>query len=163
MKTITNELALRPRFQLRLDKSKEEVLRSFENVQNTPFIASRIDDHVFLRFNRKESHLWTPQLHLEFVEESDLSCTIHGLFGPNPTLWTMFMFLHFGVATLFIGMGAWAYSNLSLHKPIGLQLAMMVLLIVLWFVLYFVGRAGKRKGRPQMEALDTFMKTVLKS
>ncbi|MEA1785805.1 GTP-binding protein [Arenibacter sp. GZD96] len=156
-----NDLALRPRFQREIKKPKAFLLDVFEKSQQSPFIVSRVDDHVFLRFNKKNSHFWSPQLHLEIVEKNEESCTIHGLFGPNPTLWTFFMFVHFGVATLFIALGVWLYSNLALQKPYGLQLTAMVMLIVIWFALYFFGRVGRHKGKPQMNALNAFMKSVL--
>jgi len=71
------------------------------------------------------------------------------------------MFLHFGVATLFIILGIWAYSSASLNNPYGLQLGLMGFMVVLWFVLYFFGRAGKRKGKPQMRQIYQFMTEVL--
>ncbi|WP_051554787.1 hypothetical protein [Maribacter antarcticus] len=67
------------------------------------------------------------------------------------------MFLHFGVATLFIAIGIWVYVSVSLNKPYFLQTGLMVLLILMWLALYIFGRLGKRKGRPQMEVLHQFM------
>jgi len=55
----------------------------------------------------------------------------------------------------------WAYSSAALKKPYGLQIGLMVFMAVLWFALYFLGRAGKHKGRPQMQQLCAFMIAVL--
>lgn len=161
MKPIPNDIVLRPRFQLELSNPKEELLKSFEKSQVEPFLVKRLDEHVFIKFNKENNHFWSPQLHLEIDETDEKNCKLYGVFGPNPTLWTFFMFLHFGVATIFIILAIWAYSSAALDKPYGLQLGMMGFLVVLWFILYFFGRAGKQKGKPQMQDLYRFMMQVL--
>ena len=162
MSLLPNEVVLRPRFQLQLDSTKDTILKSFENIDQPPFVVKRMDDHVFLKFNKEHVHFWSPQLHLEIndIEEGSGS-KLYGLFGPNPTLWSFFMFLHFGVATLFIGLGIWAYSSASLGRSYGLQVALMIFMVLLWFVLYAFGRAGRSKGKPQMRELHNFMNQIL--
>lgn len=161
MKTLPNEIVLRPRFQLELEESKEIILSAFEKSAGQAFVVKRVDDHIFIKPKVEDTHFWSPQLHLEINEEGEQRSKLYGLFGPNPTLWTFFMFLHFGVATLFIIFGIWGYSNWSLDKPYGLQVGVMVFMIFIWVVLYVAGREGKRKGRPQMEQLYRFMTEVL--
>ena len=161
MKALNSDLHLRPRFQHQLNTSKEVVLASFEKIKKPPFLIKRIDDHLFIRFQQDLRTFWTPELHLELHDEDNDSCRINGLFGPSPTLWTFFMFLHFGVATLFIVIGIWAYSNWTLDKPIGLQTGMLVLLVAVWGLLYAFGRNGRKKGEPQMKELYSFMSEVI--
>jgi hypothetical protein len=71
------------------------------------------------------------------------------------------MFLHFGVATLFIIFGIWAYSSAALNKPYGWLLGAMGVMVALWVLFYFIGRAGKKKGKPQMQELHQFLLQVL--
>ncbi|MFT6930769.1 MAG: hypothetical protein ACJAQ7_002260 [Sediminicola sp.] len=71
------------------------------------------------------------------------------------------MFLHFGVITLFIIVGIWAYSNWSLDKPIGILIGLLVGLIVVWGLLYAFGRTGRKKGEPQMKELYSFISEVI--
>lgn len=161
MQILPNDIVLRPRFQLVLTGKKEPILEAFEKADKPPILVSRIDDHLFIKFEKKEINFWTPQLHLEINDIDDKSSKLYGLFGPNPTLWTFFVFLHFGVAVLFIGLGIWAYVNSRLGKPFALQSVLMILLGLIWVALYIFGRLGKRKGRPQMEVLHKFMKDTL--
>ncbi|WP_299800165.1 GTP-binding protein [uncultured Maribacter sp.] len=161
MKPLPNEIVLRPRFQLQIPKNKENVLIMFEGLKEDPFLVKRLDEHVFIKFNQKEHHFWSPQLHLEIDEVDDISCKLYGVFGPNPTLWTFFMFIHFVIATLFIIIGIWAYSSASLNKDYHIQVGIMIMLTALWFVLYFAGRSGKKKGKPQMQQLLDLMQNVL--
>lgn len=161
MNSIPNDIVLRPRFQLEVPEAKETVLKTFEKLKKTPFIIKRLDEHIFIKFNPEQNDFWSPQLHLEIDEIDEKNCKIFGVFGPNPSLWTFFMFLHFGVATIFIILGIWAYSSASLDKPYGLQLGIMGFMIIVWFVLYLFGRAGKSKGKPQMRELYQLMMEVL--
>ncbi len=163
MKALPNDIVLRPRFQMDIPYLKETLLETFEKSARIPFIVKRLDDHVFIKFNVDHIHFWSPQLHLEINDTEDGQSRIYGLFGPNPTLWTFFMFLHFGVATLFIILGIWAYSSASLNKPFGIQLGLMLFMVLLWFVLYAFGRAGRHKGKPQMHELYDFMKSTIES
>ncbi|MET6991424.1 GTP-binding protein [Sediminicola arcticus] len=161
MKSLSNDLVLRPRFQHHLNTSKDIILDKFEEINKHPFLVNRIDDHLFIKFEQGFRTLWTPELHLELYEEDNNSCRINGLFGPSPTLWTFFMFLHFGVITLFIIVGIWAYSNWSLDKPIGILKGLLVGLIVVWGLLYAFGRTGRKKGEPQMKELYSFISEVI--
>jgi hypothetical protein len=160
---LSNEVVLRPRFKIELSKDNESALKIFEDLKSSQkdFIVSRVDDHVFIRFPKEKQHFWSPQLHLEINEVDDNSSLLHGLFGPNPTVWTLFMFLHFFVAVVFIGFGAWAYSNWSLENSYGIQIGVMVLMVIFWFTLYFAGRFGKYKGKAEMHQLNNFMNKSL--
>ena len=157
MKALPNEIVLRPRFQLNLKGPAQPILQLFQEVDKPPFKVKISDHHIFIKFNKAETHFWSPQLQIEIVDQEDGNSTIYGLFGPNPTLWTFFMFVHFGVASLFIIFGVWAYSNKALGKEIGLQIGLMALMVVTWIVLYVFGRIGRRKGKPQMHQLHEFM------
>lgn len=161
MKPLPNNIVLRPRFQLELSEDKEILLQSFEKSQVEPFLVKRLDEHVFIKFNKENIHFWSPQLHLEIEEIDPENSKLYGVFGPNPALWTFFMFLHFGVATVFIILGIWAYSSAALDKTYSLQLGLMGFMAVIWIVLYFFGRGGKHKGKPQMEELYRFVMGVL--
>ena len=122
---------------------------------------SRVDDHVFIKIPKAKQQFWSPQLHLEINKIEHNKSQLYGLFGPNPTVWTLFMFLHFAVAGLFIALCIWAYSNYALKVDYSLQIWGMVLMIVLWFVLYFSGRVSKASNQKEMTDLYTFMSSVL--
>ncbi|NJB72883.1 hypothetical protein GGR42_003381 [Saonia flava] len=161
MKTLPNDIVLRPRFELELKLPKGNVLQFFEKSKKKDFLVKCIDEHVFIKFKKEHSHFWSPQLHLEITEINENISEVFGRFGPNPALWTFFMFLHFGIATLFIVCCIWGYSNWSLGKSYGLQLGILIFMIVVWFSLYAFGRVGKAKGKPQMKELYSFMKETL--
>ncbi|MBC3757909.1 GTP-binding protein [Hyunsoonleella sp. SJ7] len=158
-----NEIVLRPRFKVELEEDNQSVLQRFENAKKTQtdFTVTRIDNHVFIKYPKKDQHFWSPQLHLEIDEVDKNSSLLHGLFGPNPTIWTMFMFLHFIVATLFLAFGIWAYTNWTLNNEYILQISLMVLMVIIWFALYFGGRIGRDSSKPEMHDLHDFMEKII--
>ena len=160
----TNTIVLRPRFKITLQYNNETVLKAFDisKVSQKEFIVNRIDDHVFIKFPKQKQHFWSPQLHLEINEVDEKSSLLHGLFGPNPTVWTFFMFLHFMVAGLFIAFSIWAYTNWALKSSYALQVSLMLFMVIVWFVLYFAGSIGKASSKNEMLELQEFMNKVLK-
>ena len=160
----TNTIVLRPRFKIALQYNNETVLKAFDiaKVSQKEFIANRIDDHVFIKFPKQKQHFWSPQLHLEINEVDEKSSLLHGLFGPNPTVWTFFMFLHFMVAGLFIAFSIWAYTNWALKSSYALQVSLMLFMVIVWFALYFAGSIGKASSKKEMLELQEFMNKVLK-
>ncbi len=163
---LSNDIVLRPRFKFDVETNSEKLLLAFEEQKNkqSDFVVTRIDDHVFIRFPKREQHYWSPQLHLEINEKAEdkNTATVYGLFGPNPTIWTMFMFLHFVIAGLFIAFGIWAYTNMSLDKSYAVQLFLTLFMVIIWFTLYFIGRVGKSKGVPDMYKLHGFMRDTFR-
>ena len=110
---ISNEIVLRPRFSQALDINQNKVLELFENAKNSQnaIKINILDSHVFLKIPIAHQHFWSPQLNLEVLKTNQASCTIKGLFGPSPTVWTLFTFFHFMTASLFLGFGIWTYTN----------------------------------------------------
>lgn len=160
---VTNDIVLRPRFKMDLNVNNETILKAFElaKTSQSDVVISRIDDHVFIKFPKEKQHFWSPQLHLEINKVDENSSQLHGLFGPNPTVWTLFMFLHFMVAGFFIAFGIWAYTNWSLKTTYAIQVSLMLLMVVIWIALYFAGSIGKSSSKNEMHKLHSFMNKVL--
>tara|TARA_R110000772_G_scaffold250908_1_gene365738 strand:+ start:387 stop:875 length:489 start_codon:yes stop_codon:yes gene_type:complete len=156
---LGNEIVLRPRFKIELEQSSNQLVAKFSAVKKAQdrFIVSCVDDHIFIKFSGNKQHFWSPQLHLEVFESTETKSSLHGFFGPNPTVWTMFIFLHVAVGILFLVNATWMYSNYNLENPIGLQIIIAVVLSLLWVVLYVAGSMGKRKGKPGMREMYDFM------
>lgn len=156
---VSNQIVLRPRFNLELEQDCSKILALFLNAKSEQnrFIVSCIDDHIFIKLPSKQQHFWSPQLHLEITEKNENECSLHGFFGPNPTVWTMFMFLHVAVGILFMVDLTWMYTKHSLGNSIVLQVGIAIALVLIWILLYFAGAAGKKKGKPGMRELYDFM------
>lgn len=160
---IANEIVLRPRFQLELSINNVSLLERFESLAKNQhfFLVKRVADHVFIKQPKSEEHFWSPQLHLEINEVDTSTCKIYGLFGPNPSIWLFFMFLHFAVAVAFICFCIWAYTNWTLNESYTLPVFLAVSMITVWILLYLFGRLGKAKGKPEMLKLLHFMNGII--
>lgn len=155
---VNQDIVLRPRFKLSVEKSAEKLLADFKAASDPKgFITTQVDAHVFIKIPKARQQYWSPQLDLVINPLSDTTAEIRGLFGPRSTVWTLFMFLHFMVAVLFLTFGVWAYSNFALEESIAVPVTLMLLMVLSWFVLYFLGRMGKATGRGQMLELHKFM------
>lgn len=155
-----SELFLRPRFSIDLEENHQQLLNRFSEVlksdKNT-FRGTVVDGHVFISLPKKDEHFWSPQLHLEILENEDNSAELKGLFGPKPQVWTLFMFIHFVIGFSFLGFCVLLYTKMSLKESFVFPLVMMIVLPLIWVLLYFIGKTGKSTGKPQMKKLHDFM------
>ncbi|MGG8497416.1 GTP-binding protein [Tenacibaculum sp. TC6] len=161
---LYNQIFLKPRFQVDFEMNANSLLTKIQNhIGGEQLYKMKVvDHHIVIDVPEKESHYWSPQLHIEVEELTEETSKLKGLFGPKPQVWTLFMFIHFAVATAFLIFAVIAYSNWSLKKEIFLPVTMLVILPLLWVTLYFIGSIGKATGKKQMDDLKEFMKQVLK-
>ncbi len=161
---IEKQIQLRPRFEKIVPKSTAAITTKAKNLSNSlkpDYIINNLEEHIWIYIGRENKKTYSPHLHLELEELPNGETKIKGLFGPEPGLWTMFMFLHFVVAGVFIIFSVFAYSNWSLGQPFGIHLAIMLLMIVAWFSLYFTARSNRKKGMPQAHELEKVMNQLL--
>lgn len=160
-----NETILRPRFSFEIDQPNENALSLFENSKKSQskFIVSRTGNHVFIRVPKARQQITSPQLHLEIIPISDHKSIVKGLFGPSPTIWTLFMFLHFIIAVLGLAFCVWIYTKWSLGRSFDLQIVSLVILFFAWLTLYVIGQSNKKKSIPEMLEQHHFMRDVLRN
>ncbi len=162
---IEKQIQLRPRFEKIVPKSITAITNQAKSLSQSlkpDYILNHLDDHIWIYMGKANKKTYSPHLHLELEELENGNTKVKGLFGPEPGLWTMFMFLHFGVAGIFIIFGVIAYSNWSLGQPFGMPLAVMLLMIIAWFSLYFTARSNRKKGMPQARELEKVMEKLWK-
>lgn len=149
---------VRPRFRVETEWKEEDLadkIKSCLNDSGTSLIGQIKHGHAIISLPKEEQHYWSPQLTLS-LEKTDEGCTLRGLFGPRPTVWTMFVFFYaiIGFAILIIGIVGTSF--LSLDKPATILWAIPILLIV-FLSLYLVSFFGKKLGEEQMVTLHKFI------
>jgi hypothetical protein len=55
-----------------------------------------------------------------------------------------------------------SFFRVYLENHNSIPLGLMLLMVLLWFGLYAFGRAGRSKGKPQMQELHDFMMSKVK-
>jgi len=168
-----NEIRLRLRFYKDVEENVESVREKFENYKNncTKDCQLKIKhNHIWMNMPDAKREYWSPHLHLELESKDNNETHIRGLFGPEPTLfgpeptlWTLFMFLHFIVAGIFVIFSAIAYSNYVLKQPTTMDLIVMLLMVIVWFLLYFIAKQIRFKGNGQMNELEGKFLEILES
>lgn len=161
-----SDIHLRPRFKMEFEESQQKLLAKFQgNVKNTAckYCVKVIDGHIVIDIPAEENHFWSPQLNIEIAQIDENRSVVKGLFGPKPPVWTFFMFIHFAMAFAFIGFSIMAYVKYTLKSDYITALMIAFFLPILWVVMYFLGRLGRKKGHKQMDELYKFMMKTLKS
>ncbi|WP_405608819.1 GTP-binding protein [Polaribacter sp. Asnod1-A03] len=159
-----SEVFLRPRFSIDLKENSQIILDRFSNEfkkEIKHYRGNIVDGHIFISVSKKDEHFWSPQLHLEIIENTQNTSTLKGLFGPKPQVWTLFMFVHFVIGVSFLGFAIMLYSNWSLEASIVFPVIMMIFLPLIWILLYFLGKIGKDTGKNQIKGLHEFMIGVI--
>lgn len=162
---LNSDIHLRPRFKMYFNESQDVLISKFKKnlkSENCNFCGKIVDGHIVIDVPADENHFWSPQLNIEIENDNSEKTIVKGLFGPKPQLWTLFMFFHFAVAVAFIGFSIMAYVQWTLKEDNGKALIIVIGLPILWIVMYFLGRIGRRKGHKQMDELYGFMMKTLK-
>ncbi|WP_157485347.1 GTP-binding protein [Flavobacterium sp. ACAM 123] len=95
--------------------------------------------------------------------KNDTETHIRGLFGPNPTLWTLFMFLHFIIAGVFLIFSRIAYSDYVLKNSRTFDFIVIGFMVFAWFLLYYITKQIRENGHDQMTELETLFLKIIAS
>ena len=99
---------LRLRFYKDVPEAVTEIRSKFEQFKTAcpaDYSIKVNDTHIWFHIVGAQKQYYSPHLHLQLEEHRESGTHIRGLFGPDPTLWTLFMFLHFVVAGIFLIFG----------------------------------------------------------
>jgi hypothetical protein len=157
---IDQPIRLRPRFEHKTNFSKARLHDRLTDLKKThqDLRFKQSDDHIWIHLPKDQEKIFTPHLHLEILEDPDHQTRIKGLYSPNSVYWTLFMFLHFILATAFIALMIIAYSKSVLNDSIKLYIFLMIGVVLIWISLYVFARINRRKGLPQAKSLEELFK-----
>ena len=161
---IDSPLHLRPRFKLFSTETVEDLKIRFEKEKtnlSSDFKINLAGNYIYLGIGFSKRAYWSPNLQLELEEHEDGRTHIRGVFGPDPVLWTLFMFLHFVIAGIFLIFGVIAYSKFNLNESFQFDLAVMFVMTCFWFLLYFIARYNRSRGVDQAKDLEDLMRKIL--
>ncbi|NGY36100.1 hypothetical protein FQU23_001070 [Flavobacterium sp. XN-5] len=161
-----NELRLRLRFYKDVPENSDSLLQKFENYKKSncdDFSVKTGGTHIWLHIKDSKKSYYSPHLHLELESKNENETHIRGLFGPDPTLWTLFMFLHFIIAGIFLIFSGIAYSDYVLKNSITFDLIVMVLMVFAWFLLYIIAKQIRKNGHDQMNELEALFLKIIAS
>jgi hypothetical protein len=150
-------LEIRPRFQINTNLSMDEIenrINSNLHDPNSNFLGSVQHGYGTLSIPFKEQHFWSPQLTFS-MEETEEGTLVRGLFGPRPSVWTMFIFFYAIIGFAIMIVSIIGFSNLSINQS-GAILWSLPILIAVFLTIYISAYFGKRLGRDQMIILHRY-------
>ena len=155
---------LRPRFTAEVDKAPEVVLAEFKAAlarPDAPVVGNVRGLTMQLGLPEKDVTTWSPGLDISLTP-TERGTSIYGRIGPQPAVWTAFMFTHllilmFGIAGLMWGIA----QSMSGGSP----WAFWFLPTALFLHLFVAGAAfiGQGLGADQTHRLRSFIDDVLSS
>lgn len=147
-------LRLRPPLRLQSLMSVEEIvarLRQKLASDTTTVTATIVDGYVVLRVPEDQRHYWSPQLSLT-LESEGTGTSVHGLFMPHPSVWTLFVWMYAVIVFAGFSGGIYGFAQRHLDQPAHALWSIPAALILI-FLVYSAASMGQHLGRDQMEEL----------
>lgn len=103
--------------------------------------------------------VWSPWLSIT-AERSSNGSVLRGRFAPHPGVWTLYLFLAFGLGFALLVGTTWGYAQWAIERT---PWALLCVPLVLLFGggLYLASIVGQRLGAEQMEQLRTTLEGLI--
>lgn len=155
-------LRIRPRFHQIIPAPPNKVEERMKLKLKEPKIdcvGRVIPGFIVIKIPHEERHYWSPQLSLSLEEHED-GTLVRGLYGPNPTVWAMFLFGYssLGIIALFVVIIGTSNKSLGLDAPV---LWVLPVLAGIAFILYFVAQTGQKIGVEQTFTIHHFYEDAI--
>lgn len=158
--------SLRPRYKFSTDLPAAEIRERLRTAVKDPdknplgLQQRSVSNHIIVVLPRRHKHFWSPTLDVNFEDLPNNRTLVRVLIGPEPSIWTMFMFLYtVGGLAVVAGM-VLGYSQYILgHDLYWLLLIPAGLLWIGFF--YGAGLLGKNRAQKQMRILKEFMEEAI--
>ncbi|MGM5631858.1 hypothetical protein O2K51_13250 [Apibacter raozihei] len=170
-----NAIRNRPRFKIKTTLTPEEFTEQLKKYKESRICEVESEGQKFsFKITSQETYIevltpddpvWKPRLTLRAEEEPGECTYIRGIFGPRPSVWTLFMFLYIGLGTTLITLGCLYYSmHLAKSKNdedfnwVGIA---SIFCIIGLIITYAAVKLGQIKSRKQMQQLRKFAENVV--
>ena len=157
-------IRIRPRFKDSYNLTPEEVqnlVRERLTQPGCPCTGKILPGFITLYILPAEQHFWSPQLSLSFQKDEDSERTIiRGLYGPNPTVWAVFILGYAAISILSLFIGFYGFSQYALGHEASILWSLPVLGGAAT-VLYIVAQLGQKLGVEQTFTLHHFFESAV--
>jgi magnesium-transporting ATPase (P-type) len=162
--TTLDKIRSRPRFKLYTTLSKEKIVKDIQkSLRAMPkdFTGNINSEVATIQVKTDENPFWKPNLSLR-IENEDDKTVIRGIFGPNTSIWTFFMFLYFVFSILWMTFFTMFFVEKQINSndfPWALSASFFMLACIA--ATYFASRFGQKKAKSEMDKLRDFAEKVL--
>ena len=152
---------VRPRFEIEVNLEADKIMeRVRERLPRCPHCTGvSIGRHAELFVPDAERRLWSPWLSVTADEWGEGSF-LRGRFAPHPNVWTLYLFLAFGLGFALLVGTSWGYAQWATERT-PWALASVPIVIVLGTLLYLASQVGQKLGGEQMEDLRDALEELI--
>ncbi len=155
---------MRPRFEVVVScpsqAAADRLSAALEQV-DAPCRGRVFGGHAVLYVLDREERVWSPFLSLDLVGHPE-GTLVRGLFGPKPSVWSLFMAAYAICGFLAVFASGFAFAQWSIGKP-PWALAVFPLAALGALATYALARYGQQRGRDQMDRLRGFLDDALRA
>lgn len=154
--------SVRPRFNIESDLEANSLMeRVRERLPQCPHCTGvSVGRHAELFVPENHRRIWSPWLSVTASPRGGGSL-LKGRFAPHPNVWTLYLFLAFGLGFALLVGTTWGYAQWATERT-PWALATVPIVLVLGTLLYFASQIGQKLGAEQMDdlcdALDELVK-----
>ncbi len=159
------EFQIRPRFTLSSKASVETICSRYKTIlltKQAPFLGKVRHGYISIVPSIEHQHYWSPHLSvtIEQDEENPEITLLKGLYGPSPSVWTMFVFFYAIIALATVIIAVIGMANMTIGESSSILWA-LPFLVIIFLSLYLTSYFGQRKGHDQIKNIDDFFMTIL--
>lgn len=154
---------VRPRFTqampLRPDQARARLV-DHASRPGTRCEVKTFPDFVCFRIPENERHFWSPRLNLSLNPGPDGGTLVHGTYGPNANVWSMFLYGYLLSGSLALFSGLFGFCQWSLgHRPWGLWIFGLTASLVAG--LYLLAQIGQKLAAQQTFQLHQIFESAM--
>jgi hypothetical protein len=152
---------VRPRFQIEAASDPDALMEKVrERLATCPDCTGvSVGRHAELFVADEVRRVWSPWLSITAERRSEGSM-LRGRFAPHPGIWTLYLFLAFGLGFALLVGTAWGYAQWAIERTPWALLSLPVVLL-LGSGLYFASIVGQRLGAEQMDQLRVTLEWLI--
>lgn len=153
---------VRPQFEIDLALDADTLMgRVRERLAQCPHCTGvSVGRHAELFVIPAVRRLWSPWLSVT-AEERDNGTRLKGRFAPHPNIWTLYLFVAFGLGFALLVGTTWGYAQWATEKT-PWAFVSVPLVAVLGLLLYSASQIGQRLGGEQMQQLRSALEELIR-
>lgn len=153
---------VRPRFEietkLEADALMEQVRGRLPQCPHCTGVS--VGRHAELFVPDSERRVWSPWLSITADDREDGSL-LRCRFAPHPHVWTLYLFLAFGLGFALLVGTTWGYAQWATDRTPWAVLSVPVIILLGW-LLYLASQVGQKLGGEQMDHLRSALDELIR-
>jgi len=154
---------VRPRFNIVARGAVDQCIRRLVDAAEDPSsqcVSRVLGKHVDITVDRAIRRRWSPCVQLDLNPADDTATTVHGLIGPHPNKWTLYLAINAAIALSMLFALGFALVQLSLdQRPWAIWIVAAGVPCLAF--MYALSQIGRARAAPQTVLLMDLVESAL--